>query len=171
MFLLVWGSRCFFANSKLHVSFTSPYSISGVQLEWPSGSRLPLLPCSSPWLQSLARWPALGRVLVIFHTSSIKELCWLLCPWEPAMQQKFFVDSFQTFSWLNPVSGLCRQFFQPHALFCALIYIVNCETHIDSFSLSKLCPITWFYHRWKSTQSVQTFQSRSREVGGTCAKL
>ena len=80
-----------------------------------------------PWLLSLARRTALGRVLVVlnfFHGTM--EATVFLGTFNAA---EFFKISFPiSVLWHNPVSELYGQFLRPHGLVFALKCTVNCGT-------------------------------------------
>ncbi len=82
-------------------------------------------------LLSLARWPALGSVLVVsnFFPLGLTETCFC----EPSMLQKkkkekSSVPFPRSVSRYNPVSEVYRQFLGLHGLVCALTCIVSCGT-------------------------------------------
>lgn len=104
-----------------------------------------------PRLLSLARWTALGRVLIVpnFFHLRIMEATVLLKTFDAAkcvLMLGFFPGPMPPH---NPVSELCRQFLQPYGLVFTLICIVSCQTlyrqvcafvnHVQSINID---------HRW-----------------------
>ncbi len=77
-------------------------------------------------LLSLARRPALGRILVVsnfFHLRVTETTCFC----EPSVKQNFFSELFpRCVAWCKLVSELYRQLFWPQGLVFALICIITC---------------------------------------------
>ncbi len=103
-------------------------------------------------LLSLARRPALGRVL-LFQTSSIKGIRDYMLLW-PFNEADFFSELFpRCVAWRKPVSELYRQFFWPRGLvFFSDMHYQLLDLLLRHVCLSKSYPFNWICHSLTSLE-------------------
>ena len=115
-----------------------------------------------PWLLSLPRRPAQGRVLVVPNPIYLRitEATVLL----GTFKQQIFFLAFPSVSQPNPVSELCRQFLWSHASSTVRTYIDRCvpfQIMSSQFNLPQV----------NSNQGLEKSQGWSRKIGGPWSKF